>query len=113
LFVNRDWQLGAELLGDQGWASSLTVTDSAGRWPGFKTYLWRLVCLLRSSSATVLEDGVQVGLAVVESRLEVVHLFVQAFHVLLDGLLVSCQAHFDVGLWAGDKPRRGMSERVS
>jgi hypothetical protein len=69
--------------------------------------------LLRSSSATVLEDGVQVGLAVVESRLEVVHLLVQAFHVLLDCFLVSCQTDFDVSLWASDKPRMDMSERVS
>jgi hypothetical protein len=54
-----------------------------------------------------------VSLAVVESRLEVVHLLVQAFHVLLDCFLVSCQADFDVGLWAGDEPRVDMSETVS
>jgi hypothetical protein len=71
------------------------------------------VFLLPSSSATVLEDGVQVGLAVVESRLEVVHLLVQAFHILLDCFLVSCQADFDVGLWAGNEPKMDMSERVS
>jgi hypothetical protein len=74
--------------------------------------LWRMVCLLCCSSATVLENGVQVGLAVVESGLEVVHLLVQTFHILLDGLLIFCQAHLDVGLWAGDEPRKYMLETV-
>lgn len=53
------------------------------------------------------------GLAVVESRLEVVHLLLQAFHVFLDGFLVFCQADLDVGLWAGDKPRVDMLEAAS
>jgi hypothetical protein len=74
------------------------------------TCLWRMAYLLCCSSATILENGIQVGLAVVESGLEVVHLLVQAFHVLLDGLLIFCQAHLDVGLWTGDKPRKYMSE---
>lgn len=76
------------------------------------TCLWRMVYLLYCSSATVLEDGVQVGLAVVESGLEVVHLLVQTFHILLDGLLIFCQAHLDVGFRAGNKPVKYMSETV-
>jgi hypothetical protein len=53
-----------------------------------------------------------VGLAVVESRLEVVHLLLQAFHIFLNSFLVFCQADLDIGLWAGDKPRVDMSETV-
>ena len=53
------------------------------------------------------------GFAVVEGRLEVVHFLVQTFHVLLDGFLILCQAHLDVGLWARDKPRMNVSETVS
>ena len=53
------------------------------------------------------------GLAVVECRLEVMHLLLQAFHVFLDGFLVFCQADLDIGLWAGDKPRVNMSETAS
>lgn len=52
------------------------------------------------------------GLAVVESGFEVVHLLVQAFHILLDVLLIFCQTHFDVGLRASNKPRMVMSEIV-
>jgi hypothetical protein len=79
---------------------------------GLLTGLWRMMYLLCCSSATILEDGVQVGLAVVESGLEVVHLLVQTFHILLDGLLIFRQAHLDIGLWAGDEPRKYMSETV-
>ena len=62
-----------------------------------------------TSSAAVLEDGIQVGLAVVVCCLKVVHLLLQTLHVLLDGLLVLCQAYLDVGLGACDEPRMAVS----
>lgn len=76
---------------------------------GRKPCVWRLVYLSQNSSAAVLEDGIQVGLAVVVCCLEVVHLLFQTLHVLLDSVLVLCQADLDVGLWACDKPRMTVS----
>ena len=52
-------------------------------------------------------------LAVLVGRLQVVHLLVQALHILLDCVLVLCQADLDVGLRACDEPGNAKSEEQS
>jgi len=66
------------------------------------------LCALHSASP-ILEDGLEMILAVLESGFKVMELLVEIFNLLLDVCVLLCYACPDVGWWACYKPASSMS----